>query len=330
MAFGVFGRAMRARFTLKYVLPAAPKDVYNFFLNAENISTAWPPELGMKVVRREGDLYLVRFRFLGQSFVACFRIMELGDMRMYQESVDFPFGRLRHWITVEKAGDSGSLLMEVLELSSWNPFAAPIFGRVLQYRRQAILHAFGVGPHPVYRDPLKLSTAAGNLLCVAGIVAALVLLLVGPSPVAGSRLLIGLIAFLLLWFFPHDLAHYIVGRVVGVRFSAYYVGLSNIVRLNILPKPLMTLPIALGIKIDREGSRASPKGFAAMYLAGPLASMLLPLTAPVTILTASPSSLAGLLLLSIALANIAFTAYFSPKKGCIAKALKALKTTHHR
>jgi len=309
----------------EYNLPADPGAVYNYFLNVENISTAWPSEMQMRFLRREGDLYYVRFRFLGQSFEACFKIQELGDLRMYHETVDFPFGSLRHWITVERAGEGGSLLKEVLELNSWNPFAAPIFGRVLQYRRQAILHAFGVGPPPVYRDPLKLSIAAGSLLSIMGTGAAFALLLVSPPSFAGARLLFGLISFMLLWFFTHDLAHYVVGSVVGVRFSAYYIGLSNIVRLNILPKALMTFPIALGIKIDREGSRASPKGFAAMYLSGPMASMLLPLTVPAAILTANPSSLAGLLLLALAVANIAFTAYFSPKKGCIAKALKALK-----
>jgi hypothetical protein len=64
-----------------------------------------------------------------------------------------------------------------------------------------------------------------------------------------------------------------------------------------------------------------------MYAAGPIASMLFPLTVPLTILAQNPSSLAGLILLAASLANIAFTSYFSPKAGCLAKAAKALQKT---
>ncbi|GBC69029.1 hypothetical protein HRbin01_00720 [archaeon HR01] len=316
---------MCARFSFEYDLPAEAEAVYRYFLEIENISTAWPPEIEMRYISREDDVYVVGFKLLGQRYTARFRIEELGGFRMYHETVDFPFGKLRHWITVEPREGGGSKLEEVLELRSWNPFAGNILRRILEYRRQAIMHAFGVSEPPAYRDPFKIGVAVGNLLCLVGSVAGVVLPAVTPPPLPGARFVLGLVSFFLLWFFTHDLAHYIVGRLVGIRFSNYYIGLSNIVRLNILPKPFKNLPIALGIKIDRLRSKASPRGYAVMYAAGPIASMLAPLYVPATILSNSPGSLAGLLLLILALANTVFTSIFSPRAGCLGKASKALR-----
>lgn len=316
-----FGLLWRYRF--EYVLPAGPDVVYGFFRNTENMGKVWPAELGMRVVSREGDVYTVGFRLLGQFFTARFRIQELPGLKQHHETLDFPFGRLEHTISVEPS-DSGSLVVEEMMLRSRNPFAGRFFRKILQYRAQAIKHSFGVAEKPVYRDPFRISLAAGSLMSVAGTVAAYALLFLQPFSFTGGRFIAGIIAFMLLWFFTHDIAHYVVGRIVGIRFSNYYIGLSNIVRLAVIPKPFRTLPIALGLKIDRQASRATPRGYAAMYTAGPLASMLTPLTVPLTMLSTNPSSIAGLLLLAFAAANIIFTAVFSPKAGCLAKARKAI------
>jgi hypothetical protein len=310
----------------EYVLPAKPEEVYGYFLNADNMSEAWPPEMRMRIISREGNLFTVKFNYLGQQYTATFKIEELGGLRQYHETLDFPFGALRHWITVEPH-DSGSKLTEVMELRSPNPLAGPIFRRILRYREQAIKHHFGAAPKPVFKDPLKIGLVAGTVASILPTILAYVLLFIPPPPFPGGRFILALISWALLWFFTHDLAHLFVGMLAGIRFSHYYIGLSNIVRLGIIPKPLKTLPAALGIKIDRERSRATPRGYAAMYAAGPIASMLFPLTVPLIILAQTPSSLAGLILLAASLANIAFTSYFSPKAGCLAKAAKALRKT---
>lgn len=312
------------RTTTEYILPAKPEQVYSYFLNVENMSSAWPPEMRMRVVSIEGNIFTVRFTYLGQQYSARFRVEERGGLQQYHETLDFPFGELRHWITVEPHGE-GSKLTEVMELHASNPLAGPIFKRILRYREEAIKHHFGAGPKPVFKDPLKIGLGAGTLLSVLLSTLAYFLLFIPPLPFPGGRFIQALVAWALLWFFTHDLAHLFVGRLVGVRFSHYYIGLSNVVRLGLVPKPLKTLVAALGIKIDRERSSASPRGYAAMYAAGPVASMLFPLTVPVILLLKNPSSLAGLVLLAASLANIAFTSYFSPKAGCLGKASRVLR-----
>jgi len=310
--------------TTQYILRAKPQEVYNYFLNVENMAEAWPPEMRMKVISREGDTFTVSFTYLGQRYTARFRIEERENLQQYHETLDFPFGELRHWITVEPSGD-GSKLTEVMELRSPNPLAGPIFRRILRYREEAIKHHFGAGPRPVFKDPLRIGMAAGTAVSLLFTAIAYLLLFIQPPPIFAGRFILALIAWALLWFFTHDLAHLLVGTITGIRFSHYYIGLSNIVRLELLPKPFKTLVPALGIKIDREGSRASPAGYAAMYAAGPLASMIFPLTVPIILLLNNPSSLAGLVLLAASIANIVFTSYFSPKAGCFAKASKALR-----
>ncbi|MDW8360579.1 MAG: hypothetical protein RMK31_08385 [Candidatus Caldarchaeum sp.] len=315
---------MRWRFNYVYELPASPSEVYAFFRNVENMGKVWPEEMMMKLEKAEGNVYTVSFRFLGQKFSTAFRVEDQPSLKQYHETLDFPFGSLRHSIEVQQSG-SAARVVENLELNSSNPLAGYFFKKILDYRHQAIKHSFGVAEKPVYRDPFRISLAAGNILSIVGVAAAYMLLFFVPPFFPGSRLLVGIVAFLLLWFLTHDLGHYVVGRLAGVRFSNYYIGLSNIVRLGIIPKQLKTLPIALGIKIDRRLSKASPKGYAAMYAAGPVASMAFPLTVPILILLRNPASVAGLLLLVFAAANIVFTSIFSPKAGCFAKASKALR-----
>ncbi|MEM0444223.1 MAG: hypothetical protein QXX49_07290 [Candidatus Caldarchaeum sp.] len=314
---------MRWTFRFTYELPASPGEVYGFFRNVENMGKAWPPDMKMRLVSAEGNLYTVGFRFLGQAFTARFRVDDQPGMKQHHETLEFPFGGLRHTIAVEPSG-SGSRVVEEMTLNSSNPFAGFFFRKILEYREQAIKHSFGVAENPVYRDPLSISLAAGNFVSLLGAFAAYGLQLAPLPPLPGARFIAGLVSFMLLWFFTHDLAHYAVGRLAGVRFSNYYLGLSNIVRLGLVPRQFKTLPVALGIKIDRLNSTATPRGYAAMYAAGPIASMLFPLTIPLIMLANNPGGIAGQLLLLLAAANIVFTSIFSPKAGCIAKARKAL------
>jgi hypothetical protein len=61
-----------------------------------------------------------------------------------------------------------------------------------------------------------------------------------------------------------------------------------------------------------------------MYLAGPLASMLIPSAFAVWFAYRELNAV-GWVLVLISIANIVFTAYFSPKEGCIAKARRAIR-----
>ncbi|MEM0445771.1 MAG: SRPBCC family protein [Nitrososphaerota archaeon] len=308
----------------QYYLPASPEEVDRFFSDTRNMPRCWPPELDLRVIESRGEEHLVSFRLLGQLWKTRFRVRRIGELRQLHETLDFPFGNLKHEVRVEPA-EGGALVSEKLVLNSRIPLAGWFFEKVLRYREAMIKRCFNVEARAEYSDPLKIGLAAGTAASVIAVALAAFLLALPAHPVFVVDFLLRLISWSLLWFFTHDLAHLIVGALVGVRFKHYYVGLSNIVRLGFVPRSLKPLILALGIRIDRERSTASPKGFAAMYLAGPLASMLTPVAVPATLLVRDPGSLTGLILLAASLINIAFTSYFSPRAGCVSKAFRALR-----
>src|SRR5438034_8020889 len=91
----------------------------------------------------------------------------------------------------------------------------------------------------------RLSLAQGSSLCTVGVLVGLALLVVVPHirsiPV---DLLFLLVAWFCLWFFSHDLAHHVIGRIVGVGFRYYFLGRSSITKLS--------LPI---VSKDRKSTR---------------------------------------------------------------------------
>lgn len=176
----------------------------------------------------------------------------------------------------------------------------------------------------VQKAEFRISLLLGTFLCIIAVFFSIFLLVNLPSEDYIITMSFGIICWFLLWFFTHDLAHFVVGIIVGVRFSHYYLGKSDITKLNSAPKLLKKLVLVLGLKIDRANSKASNAGFAAMYLAGPLASMLMPFAVPIIMLVKDSASVAGLILLSVSIVNLGFTMWFSPKVGCIYKARKRL------
>jgi len=177
----------------------------------------------------------------------------------------------------------------------------------------------------VQKKRFRINLLAGTVLCIIALLLSVFLLASLPFGNNTVALICGLLGWFLLWFFTHDLAHFVAGIVVGIRFQYYYLGRSDIIKLKgIVPDSLEQMLIVLGLKIDRDKSRAGKTGFAAMYLAGPLASMLTPFAVPIILLKDSVN-VAGLLLLTISIINLVFTLWFSPKVGCIYKAKKALK-----
>src|SRR5271165_1759739 len=76
----------------------------------------------------------------------------------------------------------------------------------------------------------RLSIFVGNLLQIAGIVAACAALALArsahPKP-AGFAAAMLIAAWLLLYFFCHGIAHWAVGRLVGIRFAFYTIGATG-------------------------------------------------------------------------------------------------------
>jgi hypothetical protein len=80
-------------------------------------------------------------------------------------------------------------------------------------------------PHPQRRIFARLSIVAGNTIQIAGLAAAVVALALTRSthskPAAISTMIS---AWLLLYFFCHGIAHWAIGRLLGIRFAFYTVG----------------------------------------------------------------------------------------------------------
>src|SRR5438445_4335589 len=121
--------------------------------------------------------------------------------------------------------------------------------------------------------------AQGSSLCAVGLLAGLTLLVVVPHvKLFPVDLIFIFAAWFCFWFFSHDLAHHIVGRIVGVGFRYYFLGRSTITKLNlpIVSNLLKVVPV-LGLKIDKSSLKSvSPKRVRAMYSSGAVFSMFLP------------------------------------------------------
>ncbi|MEM2037050.1 MAG: hypothetical protein QXG21_05785, partial [Candidatus Caldarchaeum sp.] len=75
------------KFDFVYEVPASPGEVYAFFRNVENMSKVWPAEMKMRLVAVEGDVYTVRFQFLGQTYTTKFRIEDKPGMKQFHETL---------------------------------------------------------------------------------------------------------------------------------------------------------------------------------------------------------------------------------------------------
>ena len=127
--------------------------------------------------------------------------------------------------------------------------------------------------------------------------------------------LLVLVAWFCLWFFSHDLAHHIVGKVVGVSFRYYFLGRSAITKMSLpVASNLLRVVPVLVLKIDKSSLNSiSPNNVRAMYASGAVSSMLMPwLVVPTAYGINFP---AGILLTILTMANDVFTLYFSPQVG---------------
>jgi len=162
----------------------------------------------------------------------------------------------------------------------------------------------------------RLSLAQGSSLCAVGLLTGLTLLVLAPRvrlfPVDLVFIFAGWFCF---WFFSHDLAHHIVGRIVGVAFRYYFLGRSSITKQNlpIVSNLLRVVPV-LGLKIDKSSLKSvSPNKVRAMYASGAISSMFLPwVVIPTGFSVGLP---VGILLTVLTVANVVFTLYFSPRVG---------------
>jgi len=166
-------------------------------------------------------------------------------------------------------------------------------------------------------DVVKISLHLGHAVAVLGTLGGFISLYFATHTLASARFVFTVMTFFSLWYFPHTLFHYIVGKLLGINFSYYFVGRTN---LRKLIKPVGKIPIPLlGIKIDRNSfGKVGKWRKRMMFLAGVFASMFL----PTLCLIVSQSYPYNIVVLFIAFGNIVFTFPTSYLVGDIWKARK--------
>jgi VIT1/CCC1 family predicted Fe2+/Mn2+ transporter len=170
----------------------------------------------------------------------------------------------------------------------------------------------------------EFSIGAGLVITAIGTAFGLIFLLFTPAKYPTSIVAVSaVLSFFCLWYFPHTLAHYLVGKMVGIRFRHFFLGKSAIMRLHWPVNRVLKYFPVLGISIEKLNYREVLKKKKVMMLwSGPIVSMILPFLVPVTLFVLGHKTLTAIFVV-IALANLLFTTYFSPKVGCISKAKKA-------
>lgn len=173
----------------------------------------------------------------------------------------------------------------------------------------------------------RIPIVVGTLIEIAGILFGTYLVFIGPSvAVLFLRFLLYLVAWVCLLFFSHSLTHYVVGRVVGVRFQYYSLGKSSVYKLKApLLSKMASRSVVFTLNIDRASLRSvSYAGRMAMYASGAIASMVLPFLVAFASLGHLPIVFNSFLFL-LSVANLVFDAYYSPKAGDISRALASRK-----
>lgn len=313
------------------VIKARREDVFRFVSDPRNLPEVYPKELKPKIVNYEQfDGIIKKFEFktkiLNQWFDWVSEIDEFVEGKKFRDvTLVSPFRKWSHLHIFEETQD-GTIMYDKVEFFTNLSFIGDFFAKklvesIFTYRNLAIRKKFGENLEPHFKDITRISFPVGTAICLIGFLSAFLIvgLVRGNLYIDFPALLF---SWLLTWFFSHDLFHVLSGFILGIRFTDYFVGLSNLVRLGFIPNRIKFLIIALGVKVDRR-FRYTETRMGLMYLAGPLASMLFPLV--LSIIALRNNSFIGGLFLLISMLNVCFTLYFSYKVGCIAKSLKQFR-----
>jgi hypothetical protein len=132
---------------------------------------------------------------------------------------------------------------------------------------------------PKRRIWTRLSVATGNALQIAGLtVGCLLLLAAGRARVTGVAVTEMLAGLFLIYLSCHAIAHWLVGRLLGIRFRSYTVGgTANPQGWPVGLRWLMEHVPFFGVQTDRPSiESASPIARATMWSAGVTSSAALP------------------------------------------------------
>jgi len=125
----------------------------------------------------------------------------------------------------------------------------------------------------------RLSIMAGNAMQISGVVAACLALSAARSAHSTTDAVVAMVAgWVLLYFSCHAIAHWVVGRILGIRFAFYTVGGTG--NPEGWPSGLRWLfehlPF-LGVQTEKASmQKASPTARAIMWSAGVTSSAVVP------------------------------------------------------
>src|SRR5712692_2846060 len=125
----------------------------------------------------------------------------------------------------------------------------------------------------------RLSIMAGNAMQISGVVAAYLTLVAARSARSTTGAVVAMVAgWVLLYFCCHGIAHWVVGRMLGIRFAFYTVGGTG--NPEGWPAPLRWLFEHLpffGVQTEKASmQKASPLARAIMWSAGVTSSAVVP------------------------------------------------------
>jgi hypothetical protein len=125
----------------------------------------------------------------------------------------------------------------------------------------------------------RLSIIAGNTYQIAGLIAACAALALARSTPSKPAAIVTMIAaWLLLYFFCHGIAHWAVGRLLGIRFAFYTVGgTGNPAAYTAGLRWLFEHLPFFGVQTDKASMQnARPMAKAIMWSAGVTSSAVVP------------------------------------------------------
>jgi hypothetical protein len=174
------------------------------------------------------------------------------------------------------------------------------------------------------------SIAVGNMLQIAGIAAACAALALAQSNHSKSAAAVMMIAaWLLLYFFCHGIAHWAVGRLLGIRFAFYTIGGTG------NPEGYPTgmrwvfehLPF-FGVQTDKDSmQKATPIAKAIMWSAGVTSSAVVPTLSTVCAWRAGIPGSMLFLIFAVFWAIGTLSSNWRSQTGDYAKARRALHTS---
>jgi hypothetical protein len=187
--------------------------------------------------------------------------------------------------------------------------------------------AAGAVPSP--RFWAKLPVAVGNLVQLAGMAAGVLLILAAGATrsIAALSVLLAVLGILAVYLCSHAIAHWLVGRLAGLRFA--YVGVRGTDHPEAYPpglrQAMAATPMFTTVSTRKSRAAASPAALAAYFAAGETSTTICTVVAALLAFLVGVPGGGIILIVSVLWVLLAvLTTTFTPK-GDYYKARQALR-----